>query len=195
MQHFTWNLRLTLASFALSSGFLNLFFCFSHKSETRGIFGHFFCPRFIFYITFTPFKRVVFHVLWPKFVLIIKVDEQVGGEVNFRSFCWRKWCVKDARVDGSISPQLGAPVQDVHVHLLRGTQQGNECIHFIYWNNRRVTEGILKGPTTTKKRQKKMQLPIKKTNLRDFAGFFLIHSILFFLFFFKERNGKRKKIN
>lgn len=150
----------------------------------------FICPRFIFYITFTPFKRVVFHVLWPKFVLIIKVDEQVGGEVNFRSFCWRKRCVKDARVDGSISPQLRAPVQDVHVLLQQGLRY--ECIHFIYWNNRSVIEGILKGPTTTKKRQKKMQLPIKKTNLWDFSGFFLIHPIFLF---FKERNGKRKKIN
>lgn len=133
-------------------------------------------------------------MLWPKFVLIIKVDEQVGGEVNFRSFCWRKWCVKDARVDGSISPQLGAPVQDVHVHLLRGTQQGNECIHFIYWNNRRVIEGILKGPTTTKKRQKKMQLPIKKTICEISLDFFWFTRFCFFCFFLRKKMERGKRL-
>lgn len=126
-------------------------------------------------------------MLWPKFVLIIKVDEQVGGEVNFRSFCWRKRRVKDARVDGSISPQLGAPVQDVHVHL----QQGNECIHFIYWNNRRVIEGNWRARLQLKSDRKKMQLPIKKTNLRDFAGFFVIHPIFFVFVFLSKERGKR----
>lgn len=99
VQDFPWNLRLTLASFALSSGFLNLFFVSPIKvKHTRNI-RTFICPRFFVYIMFTPFKRIVFHVLWSKFVLIIKVDEQVGGEVNFRSFCWRKRCVKDAWTD------------------------------------------------------------------------------------------------
>lgn len=50
--------------------------------------------------------------------------------------------VRKRRVDGSISPQLRAPVQDVHVHLQQGLRY--ECIHFIYWNNicyRGDTEG------------------------------------------------------